>query len=84
MDLAGRSLAHPDAQNSTCPFHSEGLELGLRGAWLALPKMGWEVEEGGGACARLWPLPSCTGEAQRVYLDFLIIIFTFFLLMKKF
>ena len=78
MDLAGRSLAHPDAQNYTCPFHSEGLELGLRGAWLALPKMGWEVEEGGGACARLWPLPSCAGEAQRGLFGFFNYHFYFF------
>jgi hypothetical protein len=40
--------------------------------------MGWEVEEGGGACARLWPLPSCAGEAQRGLFGFFNYHFYFF------
>ena len=75
------SLPRCPESHSPPTFTGNGGSLGLGG--MATQER-WGVKEAGGVCAQLQPPPSCTGRPRGVYLDFLIIIFTFFLLMKKF
>lgn len=75
--VAGRFLAHPDTQDPAAPFPGEGWSLGL-GDVVGPAQEGWEVKEAGEAWAQLWPLPNCTGEAQRGLFGFFNYRFYFF------
>lgn len=65
------------------PFPGEGWSLAL-GDVVGPAQEDWEVKEAGEAGPGSGLCQTALGRPRGVYLDFLIIIFTFFLLMKKF